>query len=383
MKKEELMNVMSEIDDRYLDEAWNYEKREKKVRRVPAARWIAAAAVLTVVFSASAVAENLGWGQQIRTWLGIGESQQVEGFADYTGSQADETSADATAIQSEDGLVTLLSSFVSGNRVIAFFSVNTEKDSQISAEEPWTAVFPCDDPDDTEEREFYESFLPAEATVKSRSENEIVLQVTAVSEQLKTGRDLNVTLIHGNMDAEAPILDEYETVAVPLTESPVLHTSEQLAVHNDMADADGTITDIAVSAGNIELTVNEEYAENWCTRVCVPDRAKSFMERYTGSAWEAAEPEDEAYFTAADEQAVFAAYADTWDQALRQLVGSMKIHMKDGTAVSLEEPQEQNYSYAASTAGSDAEVYRWELDPVLELDQVEAIELNGTVYKLK
>lgn len=382
MKDDKLFRAMGDIDEQYLDEAWNYGRQTRKIRKTHLTRWLTAAAVLTVVFSATAAAENLGWGQQIRSWLGIGETQQVEGFTDYTSGQEDGTSADTAMVQSEDGQVRLLSSFVSGNRVVAYLSVDPIKNSRVAADEPWTAMFPCDDPENTSEREFYESFLPAETTVKSQSEDEIVLQVTAVSEQLEPGQSLNITLVHGNLDTENPVVDEYETIAVPLTESPVLHTAEQISIHNDQADADGTVTDIAVSAGNIEVTVNQEYAEQWCSRVCVPDRGKTFMEQYTGKEWNPGTPEDDTYFTPEDEQAIFAAYADTWDQTVKKLVGDMKVHMKDGSVVQLETPQEQNYSDMASTQGNDAQVYCWEMNPVLELDQVEAIEIGGTTYSL-
>lgn len=382
MKDDKLFRAMGDIDEQYLDEAWNYGRQTRKIRKTHLTRWLTAAAVLTVVFSATAAAENLGWGQQIRAWLGIGETQQVEGFTDYTSGQEDGTSADTAMVQSEDGRVTLLSSFVSGNRVVAYLAVEPIKDSRVAADEPWAAELICDDPENTAEFEFFGSFLPAETTVKSQSEDEIVLQVTAVSEQLETGKDLNIMLVHGNRDTENPVVDEYETIAVPLTESPALHTNEQLTVHNDLADADGTVTDIAVSAGNIEVTVNQEYAEQWCSRVCVPDRGKTFMEQYTGKEWNPGTPEDDTYFTPEDEQAIFAAYADTWDQTVKKLVGDMKVHMKDGSVVQLETPQEQNYSGMASTQGNDAQVYRWEMNPVLELDQVEAIEIGGTTYSL-
>lgn len=301
---------------------------------------------------------------------------------DYTSGEEDGTSADTAMVQSEDGRVTLLSSFVSGNRVVAYLSVEPIKDSRVAADEPWAAEIICDDPENTAEFEFWGSFLPAEATVKSQSEDEIVLQVTAVSEQLETGKDLNIMLVHGNRDTENPVVDEYETIAVPLAESPALHANEQLTVHNDLADADGTVTDIAVSAGYIEVTVNEEYAEQWCSRVCVPDRGKTFMEQYTGEAWNPGTPEDGVYFTQEDERAIFAAYDDTWDQTVKSLVENVKVHMKDGSVVELETPQEQHYSYAASIKGNDAQVYGWEMNPVLELDQVESIEIAGTVYAL-
>lgn len=379
MKDDKLFRAMSDIDEGYLDEAYTYGKNVKKFRKTHLTRWLTAAAVLTVVFSATAAAENLGWGAQIRSWLGIGESQQVEGFTDYTSGQENSTVSD---VQSEDGTVKLLSSFVSGNRVVAYLSVEPIKDSRVAADEPWAAEIICDAPENTAEFEFWGSFLPAETTVKSQSEDEIVLQVTAVSEQLETGKDLNIMLVHGNRDTENPVVDEYETIAVPLTESPALHANEQLTVHNDLADADGTVTDIAVSAGYIEVTVNQEYAEQWCSRVCVPDRGKSFMEQYTGKEWNPGTPEDGAYFTQEDERAIFAAYDDTWDQVVKSLVENVKVHMKDGSVVELETPQEQHYSYAASIKGNDAQVYGWEMNPVLELDQVESIEIAGTVYAL-
>lgn len=382
MKDDKLFRAMGDIDEGYLDEAYTYGKHVKKFRKTHLTRWLTAAAVLTVVFSATAAAENLGWGAQIRSWLGIGENQQVEGFTDYTSGQEDGTSVDTAIVQSEDGTVKLLSSFVSGNRMVAYLSVNPMKDSQVAADEPWSAEFICDNPENTSEREFYESFLPAEATVKSQSEDEIVLQVTAVSEQLEPGQSLNITLVHGNLDTEDPVVDEYETIAVPLTESPSLHTNEQMTIHNDLADADGTVTDVAVSAGTIEVTVNHEYAEQWCTRVCVPDRGKTFMEQYTGKEWNPGTPEDGVYFTQEDERAIFTAYDDTWDQTVRSLVGNVKVHMKDGSVIQLETPQAQNYSRTASTKGNDAYVYSWVMNPVLELEQVESIEIAGTVYAL-
>ena len=80
MKDDKLFRAMGDIDEGYLDEAYTYGKNVRKFRKTHLTRWLTAAAVLTVVFSATAAAENLGWGAQIRSWLGIGENQQVEGF---------------------------------------------------------------------------------------------------------------------------------------------------------------------------------------------------------------------------------------------------------------------------------------------------------------
>ena len=106
------------------------------------------------------------------------------------------------------------------------------------------------------------------------------------------------------------------------------------------------------------------------------------MEQYTGEEWNPGTPEDGAYFTQEDERAIFAAYDDTWDQTVKSLVENVKVHMKDGSIVELETPQEQHYSYTASIKGNDAQVYGWEMNPVLELDQVESIEIGGTIYPL-
>ena len=119
-----------------------------------------------------------------------------------------------------------------------------------------------------------------------------------------------------------------------------------------------------------------------CTRVCVPDRGKTFMEQYTGTEWNPGTPEDGVYFTQEDQRAIFTAYDDTWDQTVRSLVGNVKVHMKDGSVIQLETPQAQNYSRTASTKGIDAYVYSWVMNPVLELEQVESIEIAGTVYAL-
>ena len=98
MKDDKLFRAMGDIDGRYLNEAYTYGKNVKKFRKTHLTRWLTAAAVLTVVFSATAAAENLGWGAQIRSWLGIGENQQVEGFTDYTSGQESGTVSDRKSV---------------------------------------------------------------------------------------------------------------------------------------------------------------------------------------------------------------------------------------------------------------------------------------------
>ncbi len=50
--------------------------------------------------------------------------------------------------------------------------------------------------------------------------------------------------------------------------------------------------------------------------------------------------------------------------------------------LALGQSQEQNYSVTASLEAHDADVYRWILNPVIEIEQVAGIEILGETYPM-
>ena len=389
MKKQQLFDALSQLDEQYLEEAVQFSPAKRRLPRVAKISIIAAA--LVIVLCATVTAVNLDWSQQIRQWLGI-ESEEVAGFIEApsaadpsTGDNQevpglDVQSAEGSYLDSQEGNgdVSLLASFVSGNRLVAYFSVTPKDGAALDPDMSWSVSYPEaaaaieEDPNG-----FYSHIVSEDVVVKSQSSEETVLELTLTCEKLEPEGSLAVQLYQFGAQGESCF---YPALDVPLAEAPTLHASPDLAVHNEAADADGILNDVAVSAGNIELTLNHEYVEAWCDRVCVPDQGKVFMEAYTGAPWDPGTPTDGAHFTQEDEGAIFSAYEETWNKTASELVSTIVLHLKDGSAVPLGEPQEENYSFTASLTEHDATVYRWILNPVLDLDQVESIEILGEIY---
>lgn len=375
MKKQQLFDAFGEIDERYLEEARQFRPGSVKRRFPRALRIAAAAAVLTLLLCATVTAANIAWGQQIRQWLGIGNTE-VAGYEENPGVTS----------RSELGKVSVLSSFISGNRLVAYCSVTpVENGPDLNLEAPWDASLALLDPEDPMSTAATSNIVSSDIVVKSQSPEEIILELTLIGEQLTPGKAITIQLVQSDPAQEGQVL-RYPAIAFPLTESTSLHAAPNLDVHNDLADSDGVISDIAVSAGNIELTLNCEYTEIWCDRVCVPDRGKTFMEKYTGESWTPGTPESigktTPHFSDEDERAIFDAYSESWDRTASEILSTVKLHMKDGTVLTLGDTQEQNYSFTASLESHDAEVYRWVLNPVLDTSQVSKIEILGNTYPL-
>lgn len=362
MKAEKLFSAIGGIDERYLDEAARY--GTKKKRPVRMARILVAAAVLTVVMSISVAAASLGWMEQIRSWLGVDDS--TAGYEEFAG----------LTVSSQRQQVQVLSEFVTGSHMVAYFSVTpVEGGPGLDLAHDWAAQFQ----DDTF---CIENVLHQDLAVLSQSEEEVLLELSITIEG--DWPESGVELALFQYDDAADSVEFMPELTLPVVDAPMLQCDGEIAVHNDAANSDGLLTQVHISTGSVELVLNHEYVEHWCDREIVPVGPETFCKRVYGEDWvSTGAPEDGTLFSMEDEQAIFQGYSMTWDAVMRDdIAPTVTLHFQDGSTLALEGAPTTDYSYLSSVEGHDAVVYRWMLYPVIDLDTVTEIEILGQTYPL-
>lgn len=363
MKEEKLFAALGGIDENYLDEAARYGTRKKRPLRM--ARVLIAAAALTVVMSVTVAAANLGWLEQIRSWLGIG-TQGAAGYEEFT---------DLT-VSSERQQVQILSEFVTGNRLVAYFTVTpTEGSSGLDLKTPWNVQY-------QNEQFWRDDVLRSELSTLSQSEEEVLLELSLTIESDWPKNGVAIKLYQ--YDEATDSTEFMPELTLPIVESPILQCDGEISVHNDAANADGLLTQVHVSTGSVELVLNREYVEHWCDREIVPVGPDAFCKMVYGEDWVSAGPStDGAHFSPEDEWDIFQGYAQTWDDVMQQEIApTVTLYFQDGSTLTLEGRPTADYSYLSSVEGHDAVVYRWLLYPVIDLDTVTEIEILGQTYPL-
>lgn len=369
MKSEEKLLVeLGNIRDNYLLEAETY--RKKNHHGIRKGILLAAAVVAVMATSVTAIAANATWRETIRGWFGI-EKQQVEGYQEYEEEQTD-------CVRLGDMEIRQVSELVSGAQVIAYYEITPEQGSTLDSTCQWEVQI-------LDEQIWVDAIEGVKAEMVSQTPEDGLLKVqirfTDASEVCTLPLRF-FTHPQGDTWQEADAVFSDKTELVPV-EAPVLKAELNLPLENETAGSTGNLAAIQVSNGNLEIIVQQEYFESWCSRVCVPDSGKAFMEAYTGEEWIPGTPEFDGdttpYFTVEDEQAIAKAFGDTWEKTLAPVLESMQITMKDGTVLQIQGEPVKYYSIAYSDpeARLDADVYNYTLLPLIELDQVDSIMVMG------
>ncbi len=362
MKEEKLFAALGGIDEKYLDEAACF--GAKKKRSLRPARILIVAAAVAAVMSITVAAANLGWVEQIRTWLGVDDS--TAGYEEFT---------DLT-VSSERQQVQVLSEFVSGNRLVAYFTVTpTEGSSGLDLALPWGIQY-------QDEGFWMDNVLNSDLSVLSQSDEEVLLELSLTIETDWPKSGVTVSLYQYDEDTDTT--EFMPELTLPIAESPMLQCDSEIAVHNDTANADGLLTQVHVSTGSVELVLNREYTEQWCDREIVPVGPETFCKKVYGEDWSSkGEPTEDAYFSMEDEQDIFQGYDQTWDDVMQyNIAPTVTLHFQDGSTLALEGQPTADYSYQNSIEDHDAVVYRWLLNPAIDLDTVTEIEILGQTYPL-
>ena len=369
MKSEEKLLVeLGNIRDNYLLEAETYRKKNRNGIRKGIL--LAAAVVAVMATSVTAIAANSSWRETIRGWFGIGD-QQVEGYQEFEEEQTD-------CIRLGDMELRQFSELVSGAQVISYYEITPEQGSTLDSTCQWEAQI-------LDEQIWVDVIEALKVEMVSQTPEDALLKVQILFTDASEVCTLPLrfyTHPQGDTWQDEDAVFSEKTELVPV-EAPLLRAELNLPLENEKAGSTGTLKAVQVSNGNLEIIVRQEYFESWCSRVCVPDSGKTFMEAYTGAEWIPGTPESDGdttpYFTVEDEQAIAKAFGDTWNQTLTPVLESIKITLKDGTVLQIQGEPVKYYSIAYSDpeARLDADVYNYTLLPLIELDQVDSITVMG------
>lgn len=363
-KENKILRAMGYIEDEYIEEAVHYHAGQvRKTRHWM--RYAAAAAVVAVMLTATSFAFHPGWRAQIRQLLGVSEQSDTVGYQEFENN----------TVQDENTQIQLLSEYCNGNQMIVYFSITPVKEGAKLADKTWYIQY--------QSQEFADKIVSDQLNPISETDEEIVMQLVVNVEDLMNFDSIDIRMYQldesGN---DNPVM--LPVMTLPITQTPVLEAQPEAELTNDVTDASGIITDVTVSSGHIELNLNYECFETWCSRVCLPDGGKSFMEGYYGDWTSQGEKEDGAYFSAEDEQAIAKAYSETWKQTMTQTVApTVEILLDDGTSVTLSGEPETDLPNTSARDGYDPSIYRWRITPVIDLDHVTGVKLMGQTYSLQ
>lgn len=373
MKREEtLLSAMGSMEDRFLMEAGNYgKKRRTHLRKGIIA---VAAAVALMATSVTALAANVTWRETIRGWFGIGEAG-ASGYAEY----------DNKTVGLGNLEIQQLSTLCSGNQLVAYFEVLPPEGETIDPE----IVF---EPQIMDEPAWVDNINKLDLSVVSNAPQDILLKLTIDFEDLSTVQALPFRF-YTHPDGEYPtewtdadIVYSQELHLTPV-DTPVLAAKVNMPIENTAADSTGELLAVQICSGSLEIVVGHEYFENWCSRVCVPDSGKSFMEGYTGQPWTPGIPETEGeatpFFTTEDERAIAQAFGKTWEDEIGSILDSVRITRTDGTALTAQGEPTVSYNKVYSENGVDAYTYRYTILPLISLNEIASVEIGGQKLELE
>lgn len=372
MKREEtLLSAMGGMEDRFLMEAQNYGKKRRTHLRKGI---IAIAAVVALMAtSVTALAANATWRETIRGWFGIGENG-ASGYAEY----------EDQAVTLGDLEIQQLSEFCSGNQMVAFFEVQPAEGAAIDS----GIVF---EPQILDEQRWVNQINLVDLSVVSDGPDDILLKLTVEFVDSSAMEELPFRLYtHPKGEYGTDWTDDHivysEEMTLKLVDTPMLSANANIPLENTAADSTGELMAVQICSGSLEIIVGHEFFENWCNRVCVPDSGKRFMEAYMGATWTPGTPESDGeatpYFTQEDELAIAEAFRETWNDTIASILGTVKITLKDGTTLSVQDEPTVSYNSVYSENGVDAYTYRYTILPLISLEDIASVEVDGQVLEM-
>lgn len=364
MKNEErLLRAMGNMEDRFLMEAMDYQN--KKSRRIRRGMIAAAAVVAVMAMSVTALAVNESWRDTLRAWFGVGES----GASGYTEYEDKSVTLDGMNIQQ-------INELCSGDQIVAYFEVTPTDGKSLDMESGLEAFF---DGDVAVWADNMECFL---LETVSQSEDSALLKLTVGFQDMSKVQDVPI-FFYRPTEAE---LDELSEQSAPMTleilDTPMLAAEPMIALHSNKAEADGTLREVRVCSGSLEVIISHERFEDWCTRVCVPDGGAAFCKAYYGDDWTSeGVRKNPAYFSPEDEIAIAQAFSSIWEEQVAEVLETVTVTMKDGSVLQISGDPVKSYKQYGDT-DFDACTYRYTLLPLVDLDEVASVEVMGQTLEM-
>lgn len=355
MKKEEkLLSLMGNMEDKFIMEAEEYRPAHRSIKFKKVIS-LAAAFALVMAIGITGVATNESWRGYIEKKLGI-VSQTENGYAACY--------ADTTKLG--DFTVQLISEFCSGNQITAYFEVANAGDNY-----DWHLQH--------QDENVYDKAIISQLDCLGNRDGKLLLKFTAAFEDVSEIKEIPFKFYISPKGEEVTDsnITFFDVMIIAPVNSYYLNAPADIKVTNSKAGSTAKIAAINVGSGSIEVILNRERFENWCTRECVPDRGVSFMEQNTGKAWNPAKS-DVTYFTAEDELAIAEVFSSTWAETITGEMATIKVTLKDGTVLTIDgEPVITENTTETLKGEHDSFTYRYTILPIINIDQVESIELMG------
>lgn len=370
MKREErLLSLMGDVQDRYLLEAQEYQHHTIRHRNsIKKKITVAVAAAVIMTISMTAMAMNASWRDTIRSWLGISDTG-ANGYEEYLDQ----------SVTLDDMTITQISELCSGNQLVAYFEVTPAEGDTLDTDMQWQVQI-------QDEQLWADNINLSQVDMVSQSETDILLKYTVGFDDISTVQKvpLKFFVYPKNTEPTDETIVFSGQMELRPVETQILAAKTDIVMENKAADSTGKITSVRIDSGSIEIVVAEETFENWCNRVCVPDFGRSFMQQYTGSAWEPEVPEDDdAYFSAKDERKIADAFAETWANTISDAIGTVAITRKDGTVLYAEGEPVLSENIENGEEGYDSCTYRYTILPLVDIDEIESAKIMGQTLELQ
>ena len=356
--EERLLRAVGNLEEVYLLEAWEYQKKHRRLRR---GLILAAAVAAVMATGVTVLAASSSWQETVRSWFGV-EETGVSGYTEYSGE----------AVEFDGLRIQQISRVCSGEELVAFFEVTPLEGDMLDL---GTGL---------EVQVMDEVTLVTEGVLDacvqeyvSKSDTDALLKVQMTFLDMSRVGEVSLRFYHPDAGGTSEFS---ESVSLDLTDTPMLEAKPEIPLRNETADADGMLQAIHIGCGSLELYVAYEITETWCTRTCVSDGGEAFCKAYYGPDWESKGVREEpAHFSREDEIAIFQAYGESWDAEVERAAATVVVTLKDGTTLELSgEPGQRSRSTMESvTAGYDVAVYRYTILPLVELEDIVSVEILG------
>lgn len=334
MKNEELLlSAMGNMEDNYLMEAMNYQKKTHRFKKRTIAIIAAAAAVLSI----SAIAATLSFRQAARADLGIGETNKIAEYTEYAPDEVAAASQEVPPEWNSGEKIALVSTLCSGDRMTAFLEVHGVTEEMEAPLENGTDIW------DIGSMENACSFDATQVSYDAETETALVrAEMLGV-----TGDHVVLHLAYCVCDSEGqnPGGVLYGPIEIPVTESKALHAELLCPISGNGIEAELQCVD--VYAGNVRVLLNTAPAEG-------KDPVLTQLDELMNSPG--------------------------------SVMANAELNLADGTRIPLAE-QERIYAAVWALDGSTGlETGEWNFDcqlvKALDLSEIVSITIGGETYPL-
>ena len=301
----------------------------------------------------------------LRSWFGVGDDG-AGGYAEYEDKSV---TLDGMNIQQ-------INELCSGDQLVAYFEVIPKESGTLNLEDGLEAYFAGDV---TTWADNIECFL---LETVSQSDDSALIKLTVGFQDMSLVDSFPICFYRPAEGGSDQITEYSDTMTLEIVDTPMLTTEPMIALHSDAADADGTLREVRVCSGSLEVIISHETFEDWCTRVCVPDGGEAFCKAYYGADWESrGEKAESAYFSAEDELAIAHAFSAIWEEQVSEVLETVKVTMKDGSILEISGEPVKTYKKYGDVS-FDAYTYRYTLLPLVDLDDIASVEVMGQSFDL-